>query len=322
VPDPASAGASVQGGLRAFLDVLFPDGCGGLIELRGLPSATRTFVTVDDCEAVEAFAADHRNENVYIGIASRKDAAGGGVKQCVELHAIWIDVDYKTTAEAEAREKVAAFPLPPSVVINSGGGIHAYWAMREPFTLPTEAPAAYALLKRLARHFDGDPAVAEPARMLRLPGTANHKYMPPRPVTIETVDPARRYDPSEFDEWLPALPSSTKPNGSSGHQPFVAPERIVDGERNTTLYRTDRVLRARGLSREAVAAALAEENETKCVPPLPSAEVAAIAAHVSAQADTPGFAADILTEAGAAERFCREHGDDVRFDHRRQRWLI
>lgn len=32
--------------------------------------------------------------------------------------------------------------------------------------------------------------------------------------------------------------------------------------------------------------------------------------------------ADRLTEAGAAERFARLHGDDVRFDHRRERWLM
>jgi phage/plasmid-associated DNA primase len=31
---------------------------------------------------------------------------------------------------------------------------------------------------------------------------------------------------------------------------------------------------------------------------------------------------DRLTEAGAAERFARLHGEDVRFDHRRQRWLL
>lgn len=31
---------------------------------------------------------------------------------------------------------------------------------------------------------------------------------------------------------------------------------------------------------------------------------------------------DRLTEAGAAERFARLHGDDVRFDHRRDRWLL
>jgi len=29
-----------------------------------------------------------------------------------------------------------------------------------------------------------------------------------------------------------------------------------------------------------------------------------------------------LTEAGAAERFARLHGEQVRFDHRRNRWLV
>lgn len=33
-------------------------------------------------------------------------------------------------------------------------------------------------------------------------------------------------------------------------------------------------------------------------------------------------AADRLTEAGAAERFARLHGDDVRYDHRRSQWLL
>ena len=31
---------------------------------------------------------------------------------------------------------------------------------------------------------------------------------------------------------------------------------------------------------------------------------------------------DILTDAGAAERFTRRHGDELRFDHRRQSWLV
>jgi hypothetical protein len=31
---------------------------------------------------------------------------------------------------------------------------------------------------------------------------------------------------------------------------------------------------------------------------------------------------DPLTDAGAAERFARRHGDQLRFDHRRQSWLL
>ena len=35
---------------------------------------------------------------------------------------------------------------------------------------------------------------------------------------------------------------------------------------------------------------------------------------------TPG--ADVLSEAGAADRFARLHGYELRFDHRADRWLM
>ena len=48
------------------------------------------------------------------------------------------------------------------------------------------------------------------------------------------------------------------------------------------------------------------------------------AAHVLHAEDIFGADAtdDILTDAGAAERFARRHGDKLRFDHRRQSWLV
>ena len=41
-----------------------------------------------------------------------------------------------------------------------------------------------------------------------------------------------------------------------------------------------------------------------------------------AETALPSTAAEPLTEAGAAERFARLHADAVRFDHRRNRWLM
>ena len=51
-------------------------------------------------------------------------------------------------------------------------------------------------------------------------------------------------------------------------------------------------------------------------PPLPVASEPAAAVSVGSSHE------DRLTEAGAAERFARLHGDDLRFDHRRARWLM
>lgn len=52
--------------------------------------------------------------------------------------------------------------------------------------------------------------------------------------------------------------------------------------------------------------------------PQPTSEPAAPVKVVTVKASAP----DRLTEAGAAERFARLHGDDVRYDHRRKRWLL
>ena len=60
-------------------------------------------------------------------------------------------------------------------------------------------------------------------------------------------------------------------------------------------------------------------------PIVPSTEQSRATDDVSPILETPSTRADAddrLTEAGAAERFARLHGDRVRFDHRRSLWLM
>jgi hypothetical protein len=61
---------------------------------------------------------------------------------------------------------------------------------------------------------------------------------------------------------------------------------IGEGQRNDALFRIGCSLRSAGLSESAIAAALTEENRTRCVPPLPETEVRLIAG--SAGRYTPG----------------------------------
>lgn len=97
------------------------------------------------------------------------------------------------------------------------------------------------------------------------------------------------YNLSEFDDWLP--PEPAPPNGGHGRKiPFTAPDRICDGSRNDTLYRLARSLHAKGLSPDAIRAALAAENLTKCDPPLPADELEALVSHATTQFDRSDFA--------------------------------
>jgi hypothetical protein len=286
---------AVIDGLAAFLGVLFPTRS-GFLELRALPSRARIFVRAANPAALLArFLQQHADENCYVGAATRRTMDNGTAENCHELWTLYIDIDFAHVAEAVALERLARFPVPASVIVRTGGGVHAYWALKEPFLLPDEAEAAASVLRRLAQHFESDPAVAETARVLRVPGTMNIKYTPPRPVELIPITPGLRVNVSEVLEWLPADPErpTARPrvDRSSSH-------RISPGARNATLYRIGRALHARGVSPAATRAALRTENAERCTPPLPVAEVDAIAAHAIDQRDRSDFGGAGTAAAG------------------------
>ena len=68
--------------------------------------------------------------------------------EVVAISGFWLDVDIKgdnhadqnlPPDEAAAMALLAEFPLEPSFVVRSGGGMHAYWKFVEPWTFDTIA---------------------------------------------------------------------------------------------------------------------------------------------------------------------------------------
>ena len=171
-------------GLEMLLNALFKPG-DGLIELRALPSKARTFVEPGDIDKIKQFIEFNRHEELYFGVAARKDASNGRMDNCSTVRALFVDVDFKDfDSPDEAQLQLDSFPLAPSFVVNSGGGLHVYWLLHTPLNIQHDAADVRNLLRRAARAVCGDMAAAEPARVLRLPGTLNHKYDPPREVSL------------------------------------------------------------------------------------------------------------------------------------------
>jgi len=178
--------------LRAVIQALYRD-CAGLLECRALPSKARVFVPLDDLRSLGAFCDAHPHDNLYWGVSTRKDDTGGTLENCQHLAALFLDADFKVTPEPHVRQRLAAFPLRPSLEIHSGGGLHLYWFLKEPIDLqvPDERETARTLLRRLALHFESDLASAEAAHVLRIPGSLNFKpcYPEPRRVTVQEFTP-------------------------------------------------------------------------------------------------------------------------------------
>jgi hypothetical protein len=165
-----------------ILNWLFAD-CDGYVEIRAVGDERiyRAFAPVDQLATLNAFVQRYRTKDLFFGVATRQSTTDGLRKNCLHLPALFADLDFQHSSEQTVREALARFPLPPGLVIGSGGGLHPYWKLREPIDLRTEDPDSW--LRRLAAQLHGDLAAAEAARVMRLPGSRNHKY-PSRPRVV------------------------------------------------------------------------------------------------------------------------------------------
>lgn len=112
--------------------------------------------------------------------------------------------------KARTLHRLRAFAYPPSVIIDSGGGYHAYWLLRD--TVPLDA-ANRMDVQRIQNGWvkvvGGDPGAADLRRVLRVPDTYNCKAAfgaePPR-VTFIKAEFDLLYDYSLLEEvvndWL------------------------------------------------------------------------------------------------------------------------
>ncbi len=137
----------------------------------------------------------------------------GGASEVVALPAFYTDIDDPTDATLM---KLRGARLPPSVVVHSGGGYHAYWLLDEP---TSDLHMARRVLQGLAQAFGGDGL--SPAQSLRLPGSVNHKPERGGAVCrlVELSD--RHYCLSDFGPFIPpaSRPLTKQPTSRAAHPP-------------------------------------------------------------------------------------------------------
>lgn len=143
--------------------------------------------------------------DVYFGVAPRTRQAGGK-DAIVDVPAVWADVD-----SPDAVAALVTFSLPPSIVVESGtpGNLHAYWLLDTPIP-PADAERLNA---DLAHHLGSDPKVTDASRVLRLPGTLNHKSNPPSEVRLIECN-GKRYHADALAQEAAITAAATGPAAS------------------------------------------------------------------------------------------------------------
>lgn len=183
-------------------------------------------------EGAIQFAASSRGRDLYVGVGfSHQDC--GPSRRCLSnevagIVGLWADLDLKSDAHKkdalpstiEDALKILPVQFPPTFVVRTGNGAHAWWLFREPLIFGTDAERQdvaglvchWQTLLRLnaAAHGWSFDRLSDLARVLRIPGTQNSKDPHnPKPVSIYSRSD-RRYNPSEFAEFLDdqAIPES------------------------------------------------------------------------------------------------------------------
>lgn len=182
-------GAGVED-LRYFLQALYGRARPGLlveVRMRVDAGMAQRFIPIERLEAVHEFVVERGVlTDVYVGVLPRWRAQGSRRDVAGSASVVWADCDGD-----QAAETLAGFGRAPSVVVRSGSGEnrHAYWLLDGQATVAEVQRAN----RRLAVALGADLGSAEAARILRPPGTLNHKHAPPAPVVLETCAPERRY---------------------------------------------------------------------------------------------------------------------------------
>lgn len=193
----------------------------------------------------DAAEADNDGSDAYFALATFGDDGSRTAANAQYMRSLFLDIDCGAGKEYPTLQDganaltvfVEAAGLPEPTVVMSGGGMHVYWPLTRDIPIVEWKPLASAL-KALcrAKGLHADPAVtSDAARILRIPGTHNHKPKygtEPLPVRIVHAG-AGPTDPDTLKALLPVL--QLVPDLSAA-KAFAAGDTITE-----TLAKADRL---------------------------------------------------------------------------------
>lgn len=335
--------------IESFLKILYPTTPADTVFFLAQAKAGMNFpMASNDYSAIaeKAVALDERGD-VHFAVAqhaqSTLETRTRRVASVVVLPGFWVDIDVVTGKHAEKNlpqsveetvEFLYSLKVKPSLVVFSGGGLHAYYLFKDMLLITNEEErnSAIKLSKAFGKYVceEGKARgwilddVSDLARILRLPGTRNHKDPENlKLVSILEHHEDRRYSPEEFEVFLESeVVERPEASGATGDDDLLSV--IPDGKRNTTLTKRAGVLNRAGFKGDRLLSELLKINQEQCSPPLPEKEVQAIAKSVGKYTNGANEknASIELTDLGNARRLVERFGDQIRYCGPWNKWMV
>lgn len=246
----------------------------GIVNIRILPAGENRFINVNEIDKVKGIIIRHQKQNIHFGVALRsgQDGTKEGVYQ---IPAVWLDHDNVTP---EIEKRIQEFPLFPSLVVQTSTPEkrHYYWLFKEPLG-KKDIEKVEELNRRLAGYFDGDANACDASRILRLPGTLNHKTDPPFFCKVLEQQEKAEYEIDDFE--IISVTEASKVAAKAGWHEDVL-QGVPKGERNPTAARLVGRYLLKGLSPGEILDMLRSWNQRNS-PPLDERELRSVVESVA-----------------------------------------
>jgi putative DNA primase/helicase len=207
-----------------------------------------------------------------------------------------LDVDVDKSGERSLEELEAEHGELPTTTLAATGGGGLHYLFRHPGR-PVRNSAG-KLGEGLDVRGDGGYVVAPPSSH-----RSGRRY--------EWVFAPEQQEPAELPAWLLAFLRTREGRAGNAAGGQAIGDGIPAGKRNTRITSIAGTLRAQGMEERELRAALLEINRQRSRPPLPVAEVEAIAQSIAGY--PPGRKRYKRSDYGNAERLVDRHGADIRY---------
>ena len=186
------------------------------------------------------------------------DSKRGDEKSVSYQTAVVVDIDIRSEAHKGDTSKLAAdfdeaksfLPFTPSLIINSGYGLHAYYIFDTPIKITDDNREELKrrnnlLLDVIRQRANGKKidGVGDLPRILRTPGTFNYKLGKDNaPLCHIVEDSGLRFSPNELDERMKVLIQPQLPKSQVTNSPPKKLKKDFADDRNFNIFRVRRML--------------------------------------------------------------------------------
>ena len=168
-------------------------------------------------------------QHVYFGVCPRESMKPDS-RHIRYLVALWAGMDLTSEGysgrhrfffgHSQAAKAIRSFPLPPSIIVESGWGVHLYWLLKEVAQITDPAPVE-KLLRKINSYFQCNTEISLDA-VLRLPGTINCK------IPSHCVECRVKYINSDFCYDLKDFENLNLGNGGSTSRTSIVDKSLQE----------------------------------------------------------------------------------------------